>query len=554
MSNIFVSFLRKIGFTVKSWQESVPSDVETNKELPSSFTPQELFEALGVEVVKDNGADLFTVGFQGGYFQFNCSKTHISIIYPNFSSCTYSEIVKASLVANNLNCKYLGWTCYLSVNEHSKEENAIDICMSYLVSRTCSLNEQVEYIRNILLLSFSIAREYRADLLKAKRDRIPLEDYYTRKDFMHKLSLVQRMNETWLNSEEKLCETQTPLTIDSLVNLIDSTQLGCIIQLQIVMDNEIQCISDVSKIKEWDIREFIIHSSRPQQLDKIMLVIGFEKQSLLVHLKKIEGSTDKCFIYLMQISRTGTTDDLPDWNDDSLTSLSTIAVRLTTEQEDYWEVKYMLDDAKEKRESGREQDLSDEQRVMLDQISPGLYSDAYWARKFFNKGCMIQSLFHFKRVYASVVSLDRGSKKSKDMELEYAFYLGVIYLQLKQYERAFYYLHSAKDSNKLVAIQYYILCRNYLKDSTVEAYINELMVALVEELYTATEPDPAMISFYAFLNRQMVVAIENSQEWDRAETLLQKMMDRHQDIDFVKKELQRIRKMRKVDQSSNSED
>ena len=552
MNSYIISLLKKIGFDRK--EDSQAAESNSNSDHSSDYTLQELFKALGVEIIKDNGADLYTIGFQGGFFQFNCSKTHISIIYPNFASCTYAETVKATLVANNLNCKYLGWTCYLSVNEYSKEVNAVDVCMSYLMNHNNSLAEQVEAIRNILLLSFSLAREFRDTFQKAKRDRIPLEDYFDHKDFNQKLSLAQRMSEAGLTSDDVIHQPDTSLTIDSIVSLVDTASFGCLIRLQILVDDKVQILDDVAQIKEWDIRNFIRNYSDSNQLEKLLLIVNFDKQSLLVHLQKSTGSTDKCFFYLMQVARTGVTADLPEWNDDSLTSLSTIAVRLTTDQEDYWEVKYMLDDAKEKRDSGKEQELTDEQRVMLDQVSANLFTDAYWGRKFFNKGCMLQALFHFKRVYASIVSSNNVLPGSRDQELEYSFYLGAIYLQLHQYERAFYFLNKAKDSNKLIAFKYYILCRNYLKDTSVEAYINSLLVALTEELYTSAEPDQALLSFYTFLNRQLVVAIENTQDWNRAERSLQKMKTRNQDLDFVQKELERIQKIRKKDNPSTKEE
>lgn len=59
-----------------------------------------------------------------------------------------------------------------------------------------------------------------------------------------------------------------------------------------------------------------------------------------------------------------------------------IEVRLTTDHDDYWELKYMLDDAKEKAENKQFDELTEEQQALLAYTEPTLQTTIYWGRNF----------------------------------------------------------------------------------------------------------------------------------------------------------------------------
>ncbi len=70
---------------------------------------------------------------------------------------------------------------------------------------------------------------------------------------------------------------------------------------------------------------------------------------------------------------------------------SMIEVRLTTDHDDYWELKYMLDDAKEKAENKQFDELTEETTGVA-----GLYraylADYLLGKKFFRQQCYLQAL------------------------------------------------------------------------------------------------------------------------------------------------------------------
>jgi hypothetical protein len=69
-----------------------------------------------------------------------------------------------------------------------------------------------------------------------------------------------------------------------------------------------------------------------------------------------------------------------------------IEVRLTTDHDDYWELKYMLDDAKEKAANKQFDELTEEQQALLAYTEPTLQTTIYWGKKFFRQQCLSKRL------------------------------------------------------------------------------------------------------------------------------------------------------------------
>ena len=79
----------------------------------------------------------------------------------------------------------------------------------------------------------------------------------------------------------------------------------------------------------------------------------------------------------------------------AVTFATTFEVRHTTKDEDYWELKYMLDEIKDKTINKEYEDLTDEQKAILQFTDQSLQSDAYWGHRYFTSKCYLQSLSCF---------------------------------------------------------------------------------------------------------------------------------------------------------------
>lgn len=59
----------------------------------------------------------------------------------------------------------------------------------------------------------------------------------------------------------------------------------------------------------------------------------------------------------------------------------------------------MIDDAFDKQCANKTDELSDEQRMILKNVVPGINADLYWGKKYLNRKYYFQSLKHFIRAF-----------------------------------------------------------------------------------------------------------------------------------------------------------
>ena len=99
-----------------------------------------------------------------------------------------------------------------------------------------------------------------------------------------------------------------------------------------------------------------------------LICITLAEGQLVIALEKAEGSNERSLYYKLSAMRTDRVDAFFDETQKGRVFSSMIEVRLTTDHDDYWELKYMLDDAKEKAENKQFDELTEEQQALL-----GLY-------------------------------------------------------------------------------------------------------------------------------------------------------------------------------------
>ena len=518
------------------------------------FTPEQLLNALGVEIQERQDDDTFFVAFQGGNFLFRFSNLYLSVIYYGFLNCTYDETVDAVLASNSHNRDYMGWNCYVKNLENGEHNKPVQMDMSHFFYLVGSLEDQVRYIRQALVFAFKRSREIVESFEKITQETKPLDHLFNDRDFVNKLEVVQRLLELNIHQQEQPQLSENPeLTVENLIQLFDDTDFGCLNQLKIITDDRIEKKTDVAEIMQLDVRELIREDAALRALSDFTFQLYFEKQTLLVHFKKLAGSTEKSLFYALCVMRTGVGIDLYTQDYSSLHFKTTIEIRLTSEQEDYWEVKFMVDDAKEKMASGDTAELSEEQKLLLMHREPGLQSDAYWGKRFFTKGCYLQSLFYFRRIYLSLRTRTETDEKVMKAFAETSLYIGFIYSLLHMNDRAFYYLNKARRSNTIRSTEAFIDCLCSMQDSDVLTYIRSMMDTVRDDL-EGEEENEVLLGFYSFLSQRYAHALIDALKFDEAEHFLHKMIHRGQDVDFARKELLYLEDMRRYIQGTSPND
>lgn len=539
---VAVIILGMVVRTVLVTKNDKPQDVR-------ELSPEDVLKAIGVEVKEKRKDNYYLVAYQGGYFAFTFTddKEWINITFDGFASCGYEHLTKALMVVNSINLRYWGWTCYLVMDSKNRTDTPLDACMSYHYPMSGKVTQVVEEVKSILVNVFQIAREFRENLKQEIEKQESMDVLSNNAAFGNKLELAKRLHELGHKDEPgEECPASSALSLSALMKLYADVEFGCLQQMKVVCDNELEVVTDLGQITAFDIREYVRTRPNPAAVQSLTLVISFEHQDLFVCLTKAKGSTDRSLFFVVNVLRSGGELNRFTNTRTAISSHTLLEVRLTDAEKDFWEAKFMIDDANDKVKSGRTSELSDEQRLLLSVTDPGIQSSFYWGKKFYNRRCYLQALYYFNQAYYHLGCLwNELNDEQRSLYNELCYYLGFIYMDLQQNDRAFYYLFRAKTSDNIGCITEFVNCLCNLEDTGAVPYIKDTINRVLGQLNQQDEePDEALMHLYRFLNRRLAYALINGREYDEAEGLLNKMIASGEDVEFAKEELEYLKQKR----------
>ena len=529
-------------------------------------TPGDIFRALGA-VLKSNhesedGAyHTYTVEYQGGYFNFvfRRSSQWVNIQYFNFKECAYEYLHKAYGIANELHLKQSAWNCTIAMGIRREDGTpTITANLDHLFSSVGDLEQMKKELQTLLSHAFVLAREYSVELDKAIKESEEKEAvYFNNVTFDSKLQTLSRQIEAQSMYEEhgEKADDTTRFSVPNLVKLYEKRDFGCLLSMKLVQGDRVEHFTDISTVMAFDVSDYIRQHADPTTLNSIVLVYEFEHQELFVNLTKIQGSTEGTLYYVVNVVRSGSELDKSMDEHTPYCSRSVLEVRLADEDKAAWEVKYMLDDAMDKVKNGREDELTDEQRIAVAHTNPSLRNDLYWGKKYFNNSCYYQALCHFYRVYRvfKIKPFVDVDECIKPLFYDVCYYIGIIYAHLGLNERANYYLEMAKESNCIQHIEDYIGCLCRISD--IKAY--DYVIAYIKDVHEKMTEDEdnveRLMPMFQFLQRCYLYLLIEYHKWDEAENQANYMIKNEMNVEFAENRLEHIRKMREEDKKYENE-
>nr|WP_313978209.1 hypothetical protein [uncultured Prevotella sp.] len=219
---------------------------------------------------------------------------------------------------------------------------------------------------------------------------------------------------------------------------------------------------------------------------------------------------------------------------------------------------YMWKEAKSKIANGEENQLTEEQRLIANVGSIDAARFVYRSR----------TLYRQKRYYEAVACLENAyrllnanfqklSKSEIGVFLEVCYMLGYCYNELRQYDRAYYYLSFVTGLNRALYAEEYVNCLVNLGDHRSLMAIDNIL----EDLHSSIsedeegEVDQSLRPFLHFLYRRKAYVLIELRRLDEAEEILRQMIDDPESGDFALDELayiQQLREKEKIDDSDVS--
>lgn len=523
-----------------------------------SYTPTEVFEVLGVEIVEKRENGDYVIAYQGGYFLFSFTKDSewVDIYFSGFDTCKYEYLHQAEMVVNDVNLRFWGWSCYLRMSSDEAAEEPLYASLSYRFALVGSLPQIKNLLKEVFEQAFSIAHHFRNTLAEdIKKKKGHDEVFFNDVAFNNKIAYLRRMKEA--NHLEERGEEQpdsSELSIDNWVKFFEHVDFGNLLSLRIVRDNQVECMTEVEEIKAFNLREYIRKQPDVTDIRNLTLIFGFEHQDLFVNLAKAKGSAERSLFFVVNVFRSGSELDALMDNRERIVSRTIMEIRLADADTDYWEAKYMIDEAHDKVNAGKSDELTEEQRIILSHTDPTIQMDLYWGKKYFNNRCYIQSLYYFNRVYGYLRHMKQEwDEEQSKLYYEICYYIGFIYVDLNMYDKAFYYLYMAQSQHSIGATKEFANCLCNMNDPSAKQYLHSKINEVVEIMNRSEEEAERLMDFYLFLKRRYVYVLIEQGNYDDAENLLNQMMEREECVDFVKDELEYIKKQRGEKEPENNE-
>lgn len=525
----------------------VPDNTYIPERDPKSYADlRKIITEIGVEIM-DADDKAFRIAYQGGVFDIILLDGHYyaDLRYEILSGFDFKNLYVAYQTANAIALKYAWWMCQFRP-EFEGDNPPITVTLSYQLSLLGNSDMLSEIIIEALNAAFSISRDFIA-IYKKSLENVPVDvkAMLENCDFNKKVAAVVNRMEIGKNGDA--CDGSKPrewLSVTDLQAPFENTDWGCAESLRIVAGTECELIENVAEIMKFNVADYILKNHNTKDLSDVMMCVRFEKATLMLFLTRKGGSSEKFMFYRGTLKRI-LLDECFERTADMETKDFFFGVRIAAADDEYWEARYMIGEAREALKDTGSEDLTDLQRMILSKTDASLLFDMYWAERFYNDGCKYQSLFYFNRVYAYLRD-NFMQMKSENRVLYYdvAFYIGMIYMALGLADKAYFYLDAAKQSGKLIHIQEYINCLCVVKSLEAVDFIRDFRFRLLEEITFGGSENVDYNNLYTFVNRRMMQAWINIKNYDEAEEDLKGMISRDQDTDFAKDMLERIDKLR----------
>lgn len=497
-------------------------------QMPIQTFREQLFKELGVEIFYTEGAR-YWVNFRGGKFNFNFAENNqtFNVIFPGFAELKHENARKAYRVINSLNLKY-NWSTYLAYDNEA--EKPIQASCSFLFVAPTTINECVEILRTLLDEPFEISREFHGKMQAVDNEEDGVDVQHLIRDAHHKIYYNCYKAEVAAAKDLAVESDDGRLTIANILALSPNVDMGYLEGMRIICGSNVEMLSNAEEVLTFDIKDYVAKNHTLH--NRFTLLLDFEKESLTIDLQKKAGGDEKHILYLMTVARNGS--DVTGWGYAPICFRTAIEVRLTSEKEDVWEAKYMIEDMRENATEGgipsAVQALDEQNRL-----------NYYWGLKLFNDNNFLQALPYLKRVYNNLHSLQEDCMK--EIFLNVSYMIGYTYMQLNMPDAAYIYLEPVVESAKFpTPLFFFACCVSQVGGARAIEALEGLRSVAFDMIKEADDESAHDMADFVFMqiNRIYINQMFKYKMYDATKEELNKFLECEFDVDFMNEMLDKI--------------
>lgn len=503
-----------------------------------------LMQSMHCELVRKIDDDSFIIGFQGGYFHILREKSgqSIQLFYKDFYACSYEQSKKVIFDVNGVNHRYTAWTCYLRKSyEDGESETPFTACMSAYLFLAGSETQLKQHLRILLEAAFIIARNFR----ELTEHSVQIKETLEKKEFDNRLAILRRKLELGLGElkESDHVLQQDMTCVESILSLFEEIKQEEVRSMTLISGSRTEKRTELLSILSYRLKDAVTDENGESR-EEAMIYLELTEGHLVIVLEKAPGSNNRSLYFKLSMMRTDGADAFFDETQKGRMLSSLVEFRLTTENDDYWELKYMIEDAKEKAENKQYDELTEEQQALLAYTEPTLQTTIYWGKKFFRQQCYLQALgcylYIFRYYQENWAEL---SERGREEYYVICYHIGFVYLTLGQYEKAFYHLTNAKKNSSINAIRDFTTCLILMEDTGAIDYIYSMVSLVSSQIKMYGDEKNTLMPLYHFLRRGAVQVLVSLKYFTQARELLYQMLGEEENKEFAEQELKYLESM-----------
>lgn len=505
---------------------------------------------------QEQGKDITKYDFQSGHFRIeieqNSPYIQLSYLFFYTTKTEYLDLVRALMNQCNLNTETLKMVYSLD-----EKDNSVDLHMT----TGLLINEQT----SVKILSRAMIDMFRwqSDFVSRIDKMIKDSNKAIGLDFERKHAELAR--ETFLIREQEIQHQvagpkwrqtkECPITLEQLFSSVLGLSGVVPMSLCIFSESEMRTIKETDEIRKFAPASTIIGKDDFLQ-DEVLLSVSFlttgqlvAERTVSIHVRS-EKKADNSLYFRMTVTLLplSMTTDVKAGSDDNAPKVVSVlaAYDLTNPKKRLDEFRYMWKEAIEKTKRGETDDLSEEQKLIAKCMEPALAFNAYRGRILFNQKRFCEALFLLEPAYVAMSQqFDTLKEDMREAFFEVSYLIGFCYCELKQYQRACYYLEMTLPQRRITYTEEYVNCLVNGKDFRASIVIDGLLQEMERtKAISGRTHNDMEVSFINFLYRRKASVYIDKQRYDEAEKLLRKMLDDPENSDFAINELAYIQKIK----------
>lgn len=545
------------GWSRKSGRGNTPSPPSDGKTRQASLVFEHLLKSLSCqfEVRREERFHIYQFDYQGGHFRLPIPVSGIetaTLEFPFMFDADLKEVNAVRALCNEYNLM-----SRISKFVYTYDEERNKLCV-HIFTPLClfdGMPHAQPYLQAILESQFQLRREF-TNAYHAASQKDASEDKEQRAAYERRLNYLLREQEMSHQTEQfqlRRAQTQSLLLADVLRLCFGLNDLDydC---MKAVSGDTLRVERDAAAIRSLDLKAATADTTYQLLYRDPNCADGFLRQIQVDLRTELDDDTAR-YVRLTAIWYPASFDHHSTFVSgrngvDAITFI--VAIDKLPDETYHREYEFVWSDAIDKLNAGHYDQLSEEQKFLLDADTPDVGFYLFRGRQLYTDKRYYEAIDYLSDVYFYMNdNYDDLAADQQRVFREICFIIGFCYMELQLYAEAYYYLDIIHDVNNIRFAEEYVNCLVNAHDFRALDMVNRMMSHVDNYIRQAEDNgddvDASLVGFKNFLRRRQVYVLINRDELDKAEQACQQMLDEPENSDFAIGELAYIQRLQRAD-------